>query len=73
MSARLVCCRALRLGLRHRSRHRQQLSRLGDIVGTVAVGEQPVVADAVKALGQHVGEEPADELARPECQARSTE
>ena len=33
-----------------------------DVIGTRSVGEQAVVTDAVKAAGQHVDEEAADEL-----------
>ena len=41
----------------------QELTRLGDRLGAFAAGEQAVVADAMEALGQHVDEEAADELA----------
>ena len=40
----------------------EQFACAGDVGGTVAVGEQAVVADAVEALGQHVDQEAADEL-----------
>jgi hypothetical protein len=40
----------------------QQLSHLGHVRSAIAVGEEPVVADAVEAFGQHVNEEAADEL-----------
>ena len=40
----------------------EQLPDPGDIVGTVAVSEETVVADAVLAFGEHVDQEPADEL-----------
>ena len=40
----------------------EQLAGACDVVGATAFGEQPVVADAVQALGQHVDEEAADEL-----------
>src|ERR1700751_3436255 len=33
-----------------------------NVVGPVAIGEEAVVADAVKAGGQHVDQEPANEL-----------
>ena len=35
-----------------------------DVLGAVGVGEEPVVADAVEALGQHMQEKAADELVR---------
>src|SRR5215471_14208921 len=43
-----------------------QLASAGELLGArvTAVGEQAVVPDAVEALGQHVHEEPANELAR---------
>ena len=40
----------------------EQLARSRDVGGTVGFGKQPVVANAVKALGQDVDQEPADEL-----------
>ena len=40
----------------------EQLTRASDVVGARALGEQAVVADAVKAVRQHVDEEAADEL-----------
>ena len=39
----------------------QQRPRPCDVGGAIAVGEQPVVADAVEAFRQDVGEETADE------------
>src|SRR5271166_4103930 len=39
-------------------------ARGGDVLGAVGVGEEPVVADAVEALGQHVQEKAPDELVR---------
>ncbi len=35
----------------------EQLTRVGNVVGASALGEQPVVADAVQAAWQHVDEE----------------
>lgn len=35
-----------------------------DVLGAVGVGKEPVVADAVEALGQHVHQEAPDELVR---------
>jgi hypothetical protein len=40
----------------------QVFARLRDRLGPVGAGEQAVVADAMEAFGQHVDEEPADEL-----------
>src|SRR5438309_12034947 len=42
--------------------HVEQLTRLRDVVGASAVGEEAVVADAMEAAGQHVDQEAADEL-----------
>jgi hypothetical protein len=49
-------------GLIPHLRHAEQLARLRDVVGAPAIGEETVVADAMEAAGQHVGEEAADEL-----------
>ena len=45
-----------------------QLASAGELLGArvTAIGEQAVVPDAVKALGQHVHEEPTHELGRLE-------
>jgi hypothetical protein len=48
----------------------QELARRRDCVGASAAGEQPVVADAVEALGQDMDEGTADELADVECHRR---
>ena len=40
----------------------EQLPDLGDIGRTVAVSEEAIVADSVLASGEHVDQEPADEL-----------
>src|SRR6476646_827708 len=40
----------------------EQLTGASDVVGASAFGEQPVVADAVRAFWQHVDQEAADEL-----------
>ena len=46
-------------------RHGEQLASTSDIGGAVfAVGEQPVVTDAMQALGQHMDQEASDELMR---------
>jgi hypothetical protein len=37
-----------------------------DVLGAVGVGKEPVVADAVEALGQDMHQEPPDELVRLE-------
>jgi hypothetical protein len=42
----------------------EQLACACDIGGTIAAGEQTVMADGVEALGQHVDEESPGELAR---------
>src|SRR5882672_7089794 len=49
-----------------RLRQIQALAYHGDGLGTVAAGEQAIVANAVEALGQDVDEEAADELAEVE-------
>src|ERR1700757_997789 len=44
-------------------RHGEQLASTSDIGSAVfAVGEQPVVTDAMQALGQHIDQETPDEL-----------
>lgn len=48
--------------LRRRLGDMKQLSGLGDVLGSTAIGEQTVVADVVKPAGQQVDEEAADEL-----------
>ena len=35
-----------------------------DVLGAVGVGKEPLVADAVEALGQHVQQKAADDLVR---------
>jgi hypothetical protein len=40
----------------------EQFAGAGDVVGAEGLGQQAVVADAVKAAGQHVDQESADEL-----------
>ena len=45
-----------------RRRRVEQLARPRDVVGAGGAGEETVVADAVKAVGQDVDEEAADEL-----------
>ena len=44
----------------------QQLARRGDLGFAVGVGEHPIVADAMKAGGQHVQQEAAHELLGPQ-------
>ena len=46
----------------HRRRLMQKIASGGDIVLAVGVGEQAIVADAMKAGGQHVQQEAAHEL-----------
>jgi hypothetical protein len=48
--------------LRCRRRRAQQLAQPDDVTGAACVGEQPVMADAMKALRQDVEHEAADEL-----------
>ena len=43
-------------------RNAQELAKPSDVGGLIAVGKQAIVADAVKALGEDVHEETADEL-----------
>ena len=58
-----VISRALLIsGLVDRRRNVQELTRSGDVVGPIAVGKEPVVADAVEAFGKDVDEEASDEL-----------
>ena len=45
----------------------EQLACACDVGGTIAAGEQAVMADAVEAFGQHVGEESPDELVGVQC------
>ncbi len=56
----LVGVDTLRLVLRRR--HLEQLTRPGQVLGASAIGEQPVMADAVESRGQHVDQEASDEL-----------
>jgi transposase len=53
------CCDRLRIGCRWR--HGQQLTRLGDILGAIAVGGQAVMPDAMEPFGQYVQEKAPDE------------
>ncbi len=43
-------------------RHGEQLAHPGQVLGAPAVGEQAVVANAVEARGEHVGEKASEEL-----------
>src|SRR3990172_7008166 len=52
-----------RFGLGYAGGHGEQFAGAGHVCGAVAVGEQAVVTDTMHALGQHVDEEAADELA----------
>src|SRR5262249_20599811 len=67
-TGRRVCTRLARLGdfglvgLAQGRRHCEQLTSACDIGGAGAIGEQPIMADAVEALGQDVNEEAPDEL-----------
>ena len=42
--------------------HGEQLARVLDVCGSVAVGEQPIMADAMEAVRQGVEQEAPDEL-----------
>jgi hypothetical protein len=44
----------------------EQGARLGDILDAAAIGEQAIMADAMKAAGQDMQQETADELVRIE-------
>ena len=43
-------------------RYVEQLTRSRDVLGAPAVGEETVVTDAVKPVGQHMDQETADEF-----------
>src|SRR5216683_4097592 len=51
-----------RLGLFWARRQGEQLARVRNVFGSVAIGEQPIVSDAMEALRQHVDQEAPDEL-----------
>jgi hypothetical protein len=53
---------ALRLGLWNGDA--EQLTHPGEVDGAVAVSQEPVMADAMQAFGQHMHEEASDELRR---------
>src|SRR6516225_1775690 len=42
----------------------EQCAGCGDVLSAVGVGKEPIVADAVEALGQHVHQEAPDKLVR---------
>src|SRR4051812_45526569 len=46
--------------------HAEQLSDLRDVAAALGAREQPIVADAMEALREHVDQEAADELVRAE-------
>ena len=52
---------------RVRLRNVQQRARFSDVVSAAAVGQEPVVADAMEAFRQDVHQEAADELVCREC------
>src|SRR5215472_9454844 len=60
------CGGVLLLKLNDAGQSTEQLAGAGDVGGTIAVGEEAIVADPVEALGQHVHQEAADELMRGE-------
>jgi len=43
-------------------RHAEHVAGFGDQPRTIAVGEQAVMADALEPFGQHMHQEPPDEL-----------
>ena len=53
--------RCSRLVRRHPGRHSEQLAAR-DVRRAVAIGERPIVTDAMHALGQHMHQEAPDEL-----------
>ncbi len=61
-TARLAGIRGSTCGLALGLYSDELLADTRDVVGANAFGQQPVVADAMQALGQHVDEEAADEL-----------
>src|SRR5215469_15502275 len=60
------CGGLLLLRLNDAGQSTEQLAGAGEVGGTIAVGEEAIVADPVEALGQHVHQEAADELMRGE-------
>ena len=52
------------LGVGRRRGSGEQFADAGDIGGAITIAEEPVVADSVLALGEHVDEEAADEFVR---------
>src|ERR671930_2055227 len=72
-AARAGMCQGLRptvagaVGLALWRRDREQLTCAREVVGTPTLGEEPVVADAMEAVGQHVEQKAADELVDGEC------
>src|SRR5204863_3194153 len=60
------CGGLLLLRLNDAGHSTEQLAGAGDVSGTIAVGEEAIVADPVETLGQHVHQEAADELMRGE-------
>src|SRR3990170_4740047 len=64
-----LCQRGWLIGLgrcvglgRHGWRYGEQRAGARDICDATAIGEQPVMPDAMQALGQHVHQEAADKL-----------
>ena len=53
---------ALAAGFMERRWDVEQLAGAGEVFGTAAIGKEPVVSDAVKAVGQDVEEEASDEF-----------
>jgi hypothetical protein len=55
--------RGMVVALARARRHGEEFTGAGDVVAAGAAGEQAVMANAVEAVGQHMDEEAADELA----------
>ncbi len=62
LAERLWRCIGLVGGLVLRRRDVQQFAGQSQVLGTAAIGEEPVMADAVEASGQDVEQEASDEL-----------
>ena len=60
--AGLLECGFGRLSFFWACRRGEQLARVRNVFGSVAVGEQPIVSDAMEALRQHMDQETPDEL-----------
>jgi hypothetical protein len=52
----------VRLWLRNRDRYSQQFPATGQVLGPVAIAEQPVVADPLEAIRKDMQQEPPQEF-----------